>query len=55
LKAGTREFFAGVYRAEFSRKPRGDVHFGWMSWVDPQTPKPDFHVASSFGVFELCD
>lgn len=55
LKAGARELFAGVYRAEFSRKPSGDVHFGWMSWVDPQTPKPDFHVPSSFGVFELCE
>lgn len=55
LKAETREFFAGVYRAEFSREPDGGVHFGWMSWVDPQTPTPDFHVASSFGVFALVD
>lgn len=55
LKADAREFFAGVYRAEFSRQPDGGVHFGWMSWVDPQTPKPDFHVPSSFGVFELCE
>lgn len=21
----------------------------WMSWIDPQTPEPDFHVPSSFG------
>ena len=55
LKADARELFAGVYRAEFSRKPEGGVHFGWMSWVDPKTPMPDFHVPSSFGVFELCD
>lgn len=55
LKADAREFFAGVYRAEFARKADGGVHFGWMSWVDPQTLKPDFHVPSSFGVFELCD
>ena len=55
LKPGAREFFAGVYRAEFSRLAEGGVHFGWMSWVDPKTPKPDFHVASSFGVFELAE
>ncbi len=55
LKAGAREFFAGLYRAEFSRLPDGSVHFGWMSWVDPQTPQPDFHLPSSFGVLELVD
>ncbi len=55
LKPGTHDFFAGLYRAEFSRLPDGSVHRGWMSWVDPRTAKPDFHVASSFGVFELVD
>lgn len=55
LKAGAREFFAGLYRAEFSRLPDGSVHPGWMSWVDPQTPQPDFHLPSSFGVLELVD
>jgi Carbohydrate family 9 binding domain-like len=55
LQADAREFFVGVYRAEFSHLPDGGVHFGWMSWVDPQTKTPDFHVPSSFGVFELCD
>jgi len=55
LKADAKEFFAGLYRAEFSPRPDGGVHFGWMSWVDPQTATPDFHVPSSFGVLELCD
>ena len=55
LKAGGRELFAGVYRAEFSRRANEGVHFGWMSWIDPETEKPDFHVPSSFGVLELCD
>jgi len=26
---------------------------GWMSWVDPQTPEPDFHVPSSLGWLEV--
>jgi hypothetical protein len=53
LKAGAREFFAGVYRAEFSRRPDGTVHQGWMPWVNPGTAKADFHVPESFGVFEM--
>jgi hypothetical protein len=53
LKAEARELQVGVYRAEFSHEPTGGVHFGWMSWVDPRTEAPDFHVPSSFGVFEL--
>lgn len=53
LKAGAHEFFAGVYRAEFSHKADGSVHQGWMPWVNPHTARPDFHVPSSFGVFVL--
>jgi hypothetical protein len=53
LKPGARELLAGLYRAEFSHSAEG-VHFGWMSWVDPRTELPDFHVPSSFGVLELC-
>lgn len=53
LKAGARELLVGVYRAEFSHLPSGGVHFGWLSWLQPITEKPDFHVPSSFGVWEL--
>ncbi|MCB1237964.1 MAG: carbohydrate-binding family 9-like protein [Verrucomicrobiae bacterium] len=53
LKPGASEFFAGVFRAEFSHRDDGDVHQGWMAWVDPKTETPDFHVPSAFGVFEL--
>jgi hypothetical protein len=53
LKPGAREFYAGVYRAEFSRRPDRSVHFGWLPWVDPHSEKPDFHVPESFGRFVL--
>jgi hypothetical protein len=53
LKRQSRELSAGIYRAEFSRNPAGDVHRGWMSWIDPGTSKPDFHVPSSFGKLVL--
>lgn len=26
---------------------------GWISWVDPQTPEPDFHLPSSLGWLEI--
>ncbi len=51
LPSGGGELLAGAYRAELSRLPHGAVHFGWMSWVDPKTDKPDFHVPSSFGTW----
>lgn len=53
LKPGSSEILAGLYRAEFSQKPDGTTHSGWMPWVHPQTEKPDFHVPASFGVLEL--
>jgi hypothetical protein len=27
----------------------------WMSWVDPKTPEPDFHVPSSLGRLEIVE
>jgi hypothetical protein len=27
----------------------------WISWVDPQTPEPDFHVPSSLGRLKIVD
>jgi len=53
IKPQSREFFAGIYRAEFSHKPDGTIHSGWMPWVNPNTDRPDFHVPASFGVLEL--
>ncbi|MDF1825266.1 MAG: sugar-binding protein [Verrucomicrobiales bacterium] len=47
-----REIIAGVYRAEFSHGDEETVQ-DWISWVDPGTEKPDFHVPSSFGKFVL--
>jgi hypothetical protein len=27
----------------------------WMSWIDPKTPEPDFHVPSSLGRLEIVE
>lgn len=52
LQVGKSTLLAGVFRAEF-RQEDGEVQPGWMSWVDPRTDKPDFHVPAAFGLFEL--
>ncbi|MEZ4828235.1 MAG: carbohydrate-binding family 9-like protein [Bacteroidia bacterium] len=43
----------GVFRAEFSRNDDGTVAQNWISWIIPDSPKPDFHIHSAFGWFEL--
>ncbi|HEY5914428.1 MAG TPA: carbohydrate-binding family 9-like protein, partial [Verrucomicrobiae bacterium] len=38
----------GIFRAEFRQGAAGDADDNWLSWVKPNAPKPDFHVASAF-------
>jgi len=42
---------AGIYRGEFSYSKTGEINQSWISWQNPQTKKPDFHVPSSLGIF----
>ena len=49
-KPGSR-VTAAVFRAQFNRLPDGTVEHHWLSWIDPQITKEDFHVPSSFGYF----
>lgn len=49
LKNG--EIRVGVFRGQYSNKPDQPVR--WISWVDPKTPQPDFHVPSAFGILKL--
>ncbi len=41
----------GAFRAEFSKDDQGEIVQEWISWVDPATDVPDFHVDSAFGEF----
>ncbi len=43
----------GLFRAEFSKADAEKIHMQWISWVDPNTSYPDFHVDSAFGVFRF--
>ena len=50
LRAG-EQLHCGLFRAEFRAvAPRDPV---WITWVDPHTAQPDFHVAGAFGVLVL--
>lgn len=53
LRPGSSQLYAGVHRAEFSHRIDGSIQPGWMTWVAPGTERPDFHVASAFGILEL--
>lgn len=45
----------GLYRAEYVTDENGRATPKWISWVHPNTPKPNFHIPSSFGVLELVE
>lgn len=44
---------AGVFRAKFSLVENLQYEPTWISWVNPNTETPNFHIASSFGEFIL--
>ena len=44
---------AGLYRGRCLEIKDDQASFDWITWVDPQTESPDFHVPSSFGLLEL--
>ncbi len=41
----------GLFRADYRHDAAGKVEEHWISWVDPKTETPDFHVPSAFGLF----
>ncbi|RXG33045.1 Carbohydrate family 9 binding domain-like [Leeuwenhoekiella marinoflava DSM 3653] len=43
----------GVYRAKYTTDDAGYNHPTWITWVDPKTPRPDFHIPESFGIFRF--
>ena len=53
LKRGAK-LRGGLFRADFSASnPKAEPT--WITWVDARGPKPDFHVAKSFGEFAFAD
>ena len=46
---------AGLYRGEYSKKGNQETEVKWISWVIPDSEKPDFHIPSSFGLLKLIE
>lgn len=44
---------AGLYRGEYVTQTDGTIITKWISWVMPDSEKPDFHIPSSFGILKL--
>jgi hypothetical protein len=47
------EIQAGIFRGHCTEITETQSAFTWITWVDPQTAKPDFHVPSAFGLLLL--
>ncbi|MDR7212270.1 sugar-binding protein [Flavobacterium piscis] len=44
---------AGLYRAKYKKQENNLFEPTWISWVNPNTETPNFHIASSFGLLTL--
>ena len=47
------ELQAGLFRGECLKLPDPESAFNWISWVQPHSLHPDFHIPSSFGIIKL--
>ena len=50
------EIESGIYRGnciELPSKENIDGKIKWISWINPMTDMPDFHVPNSFGILKL--
>ena len=43
----------GIFRAKYEKMDASVYEPIWISWVDPKTETPNFHIASSFGTLIL--
>ena len=44
---------AGLFRGKCMEINEGVANLKWISWIKPDSPSPDFHIPSSFGVLML--
>ena len=52
-KKGQSFLNAGLYRGEYTKDDNNQQIVKWISWIKPDSPTPDFHIPSSFGVLDL--
>ena len=44
---------AGLFRGECLKSNSANSNFRWISWVHPDSVKPDFHIPTAFGELKL--
>jgi len=47
------ELQAGLFRGECIKLPDPEADFQWISWIQPASKHPDFHIPSAFGTIKL--
>ncbi len=45
----------GLFRGDYYRVGAGKTAVRWISWIHPDSEKPDFHIPSAFGMLMLVD
>jgi hypothetical protein len=48
-----KELQVGLFRGECLKNRDPESRFSWISWIKPESVRPDFHIPSSFGVIKL--
>ena len=51
IKDGKME--VGIFRAKYIGQENSKYNPIWISWVNPNTEKPNFHTSTSFGILHL--
>jgi hypothetical protein len=46
---------AGIYRGDCAEITEDNSKIKWISWIRPDSPTPNFHIPSSFGILLLED
>lgn len=44
---------AGLFRGDYRKGTADKVSIRWISWIKPDSEKPDFHIPSAFGELKL--
>ncbi len=50
----SQSFSVGLFRADF-KNVGSDIQENWISWIDPKSENPDFHVSEALGLFKLSE
>jgi hypothetical protein len=48
------DFYVGLFRADLENSVLGSKgNENWLSWINPKTPEPYFHIPGTLGIFQF--